>query len=331
MLLAAVLVILLLAVALPLTCVAALQAVKVPQQTRHQRQGRQPSHGAFQPAPLALPRRRSLAQRGRLTKSSATVGSKALSSKAFEQPTRSSPPGRVRVEEVPFQDLKALSLFYVMSNWGAQGRLRELQVAELDKYVYNGLIELIGPNRIVQDGVVLAAKDPRTNALLGCVNMELMKAKKGTRLRSEIDSGKLSAAAATATAAKDGSSSGASQAPNVAVISGLVVAPQARRQGIGQKLCRECEKVAARWGLTSVYLFVDQVNTPAIQLYERLGYRSLFVEKQPRKEPSRFGGTQQVERAAVCMTRDLDDKTLLMAKLPGVIAEPMEWLTSALS
>ena len=54
-----------------------------------------------------------------------------------------------------------------------------------------------------------------------------------------------------------------------AVILTLGVDPTWRRQGVGQRLMRECE---ARLDVPVIRLQVRQSNTPAIALYRKLGY-----------------------------------------------------------
>lgn len=84
-------------------------------------------------------------------------------------------------------------------------------------------------------------------------------------------------------------------------LSNLAVQSDYRRQGIACKLLRECEKVAIQWGFTSIYLHVKENNTPARQLYERVGYRlkkvdfnlGTFILGQPQ---TLFLGKQLLEK-----------------------------------
>ena len=52
----------------------------------------------------------------------------------------------------------------------------------------------------------------------------------------------------------------------------LSVAADARGRGIGEKLLRQMLAEMEQRGVTRVYLEVDQANTAAIRLYERLGF-----------------------------------------------------------
>jgi ribosomal-protein-alanine N-acetyltransferase len=58
-----------------------------------------------------------------------------------------------------------------------------------------------------------------------------------------------------------------------AYIQTIEVAPDHRRQGIGNELLRRLEYSAQSTGAHSIWLHVDAENEPAIKLYEAHGYR----------------------------------------------------------
>lgn len=60
----------------------------------------------------------------------------------------------------------------------------------------------------------------------------------------------------------------------------LCVAPDYRRQGIGEKLTMELEKQLRKNGATCLTLEVRVSNAPAIALYEKMGFQQ--VGKRPR-------------------------------------------------
>ena len=60
-----------------------------------------------------------------------------------------------------------------------------------------------------------------------------------------------------------------------ASIESLVVAPDARRRGIGRDLLLACESWAKEQGATEMELSVWDFNTSALALYERSGYAAL--------------------------------------------------------
>src|SRR5690606_22779290 len=52
----------------------------------------------------------------------------------------------------------------------------------------------------------------------------------------------------------------------------LALAPSARGQGLGARIVAELESRARRAGKRHMHLEVAQANTPALGLYEKLGY-----------------------------------------------------------
>jgi [ribosomal protein S18]-alanine N-acetyltransferase len=55
----------------------------------------------------------------------------------------------------------------------------------------------------------------------------------------------------------------------------LAVDPASRGQGIGQQLMREMVEQLRRRGVRRIYLEVEASNSPAIGLYQRLGFGSI--------------------------------------------------------
>ena len=93
-----------------------------------------------------------------------------------------------------------------------------------------------------------------------------------------------------------------------AVVTGtLHVYPEWRRQGVAQRLLRELEGRALRWGQSELLLVVNTQNNAAIRLYEKMGY-------------TRTPGTQTALSGEVCMRRNLLSPTLhsLRSMLPQV-------------
>lgn len=62
---------------------------------------------------------------------------------------------------------------------------------------------------------------------------------------------------------------------HLATLVGMMVAPQAQRQGIGRQLVTACVAAARRApGLTQLVLTVTASNTHVVRLYEQAGFRS---------------------------------------------------------
>ena len=84
----------------------------------------------------------------------------------------------------------------------------------------------------------------------------------------------------------------------------LVVEERCRRQGLGRKLCMQCEAVARSWGFDEIMLFVDERNTNAVALYEKIGY-AFVVPPSPPLENAVVDFFRKVTADPVAMRKQL--------------------------
>lgn len=63
----------------------------------------------------------------------------------------------------------------------------------------------------------------------------------------------------------------------------IAVHPEYRRQGIAEKLIRDC--IDSRNGLGAVFLEVRESNTAAAELYKKLGFTKLGIRRDYYDEP----------------------------------------------
>lgn len=69
-------------------------------------------------------------------------------------------------------------------------------------------------------------------------------------------------------------------------ITNMAVAPEYRRQGIAELLMKHMEKTALeKNGVDVFFLEVRQSNTPAISLYEKMGYKPIGTRKRFYERP----------------------------------------------
>ena len=61
-------------------------------------------------------------------------------------------------------------------------------------------------------------------------------------------------------------------------ISNLAIHSEYRRQGIANKLLKQCEQTALEWGLSDICLHVLENNYPAQQLYQKNGYQLAQID-----------------------------------------------------
>jgi ribosomal protein S18 acetylase RimI-like enzyme len=64
------------------------------------------------------------------------------------------------------------------------------------------------------------------------------------------------------------------------LMSNLAVSRNYRRKGIGVLLVKEAERIARyEWGSNDCYLYVERRNTAAVKLYQKLGYRMIWIDR----------------------------------------------------
>lgn len=92
------------------------------------------------------------------------------------------------------------------------------------------------------------------------------------------------------------------------LMSNVAVSRKFRRRGIAEELVKQVEMMSRnQWGYNECYLYVEERNTPAIRLYQKLGYRKLWVDKTATTlVPTQMGGMQNVPTTIVCMRKQLN-------------------------
>lgn len=68
----------------------------------------------------------------------------------------------------------------------------------------------------------------------------------------------------------------------------LATLPQVRGRGLGKTLVREFLEKANQSGATYLHLYAVESNTPAMKLYESLGFTRWNMPNEPRKEDVHF-------------------------------------------
>jgi GNAT superfamily N-acetyltransferase len=92
----------------------------------------------------------------------------------------------------------------------------------------------------------------------------------------------------------------------VPVMSNVAVSRHFRRKGIAELLVSEIERVAFEWGYDNCYLYVDKENVPAVKLYQKLGYRKVWVDTDGKTQfPTANGNFQSKPTTIVCMKKAL--------------------------
>lgn len=90
------------------------------------------------------------------------------------------------------------------------------------------------------------------------------------------------------------------------VLANLAVARSARRRGLAKRLVKRCEEAAKEWGYDEVLLLVEENNSRARRLYQKIGYRTLFKDNDARKIVPSDYAIKELPCTNVCMRRELN-------------------------
>ncbi|KAG7341133.1 acyl-CoA N-acyltransferase [Nitzschia inconspicua] len=92
------------------------------------------------------------------------------------------------------------------------------------------------------------------------------------------------------------------------LMSNVAVSTKYRRRGIGETLVAEAERIARyEWGYDDCYLYVEERNRAALKLYEKLGYKRLWVDRDAKTLlPQRNGKLVEDSTRIVCMRKRLN-------------------------
>ena len=91
-------------------------------------------------------------------------------------------------------------------------------------------------------------------------------------------------------------------------MSNLAVGQKFRRKGIAEKLVTEVERmVRYEWGYDECYLYVEERNKAAVRLYQKLGYKKMWIDKEATTLlPSANGKLQNSSTNIICMRKRLN-------------------------
>jgi len=90
------------------------------------------------------------------------------------------------------------------------------------------------------------------------------------------------------------------------LISNVAVSQAYRRRGLAEQLVVAVEDACKDWGYDECFLFVEQRNRPAINLYRKMGYRPMWVDDTAKTMiPTDDGALINSPTVMVCMRKDL--------------------------
>jgi N-acetylglutamate synthase-like GNAT family acetyltransferase len=91
------------------------------------------------------------------------------------------------------------------------------------------------------------------------------------------------------------------------LMSNLAISRKYRRKGLAEELVKATENVARKeWGYDECYLYVEKRNTPAVKLYKKLGYKTIWEDPTATTLlPTNDGKVTQGKTTIVCMRKKL--------------------------
>ena len=91
------------------------------------------------------------------------------------------------------------------------------------------------------------------------------------------------------------------------LMSNVAVGRKFRRRGVGEELVKKAEEVARKqWGYDECYLYVEKRNTPAVRLYKKLGYRTVWEDDDCKTlVPTESGRVVSQSTVILCLKKKL--------------------------
>ena len=88
-------------------------------------------------------------------------------------------------------------------------------------------------------------------------------------------------------------------------MSNLAISRKYRRKGLAEELVKATENVARKeWGYDECYLYVEKRNTPAVKLYKKLGYKTIWEDPTATTLlPTNDGKVAQGKTTIGCMRK----------------------------
>jgi GNAT superfamily N-acetyltransferase len=92
------------------------------------------------------------------------------------------------------------------------------------------------------------------------------------------------------------------------LMSNLAVSRNYRRRGLAEQMVRAVEvRVRKEWGYQECFLYVEERNRAAVQLYQKLGYRKVWRDADAATLlPTTSGDLRSARTVIVCMKKKLD-------------------------
>ena len=91
------------------------------------------------------------------------------------------------------------------------------------------------------------------------------------------------------------------------VMSNLAISRKYRRKGLAEDLVKATENIARKeWGYDTCYLYVEKRNAPAVKLYKKLGYKTMWEDPNATTLlPTKDGRVTNGKTTILCMKKNV--------------------------
>jgi ribosomal protein S18 acetylase RimI-like enzyme len=90
------------------------------------------------------------------------------------------------------------------------------------------------------------------------------------------------------------------------LMSNLAVSRKFRRRGLAEELVQRVEVLVKSWGFDECYLYVEERNRGAVNLYKKLGYKTVWKDREASTlMPTTRGSLVTADTVLICMKKNL--------------------------
>jgi GNAT superfamily N-acetyltransferase len=185
-------------------------------------------------------------------------------------------------------ELQEVSEFFVDAFWtakvgGGARTLSSYQRQQLDQSQSAEFNKRYGSSRRVSEMLIMRS-NKNDNEIIACAGVEVDRIPMNGSLKSP------------------------SETISAPLMSNLAVSRNYRRRGLAEKMVRAVEvRVRKEWGYQECFLYVEERNRAAFQLYQKLGYRKVWRDTDASTLlPTTSGDLRSAKTVIVCMKKKLD-------------------------
>ena len=189
-------------------------------------------------------------------------------------------------------ELQEVSDFFVDAFWtakvgGGARTLSTFQRQQLEQSQSAEFNKRYGSSRRVSEMLIMRS-NKNDNEIIACAGVEVDRIPTNGSLKSPT---------------------GTISAP---LMSNLAVSRNYRRRGLAEQMVRAVElRIRKEWGYEECFLYVEERNRAAVQLYQKLGYRKVWRDSDASTLlPTLSGDLRSAKTVIICMKKKLNGNLL---------------------